>query len=164
MDANAIAQQVPELDTLFYHGLIDRLKQRRELAKLTQHPASTNIGENMAHLQAMFNAAKNAEHEVNQLVAMTMGSNFRRQPIGGDNQVAGRAFSATLSNSQSFLNSSQGGTPTRGTQGIIRAGSYTTSASQGSGVETFALTMLSNAEKALRDSSNTNAPDRKSVV
>ena len=42
--------------------------------------------------------------------------------------------------------------------GIIRSESYATSASQGSGVETFALTMLSCAEKALRESSNTNAP------
>ena len=62
MDVAAIAQQVPELDSLFYHGLIDRLKQRRELVKLTQYNPSTNLGENMAHLQAMFNAAKNAEH------------------------------------------------------------------------------------------------------
>ena len=78
MDLATIAQQVPELDSLFYHGLIDRLKQKRELAKLTQHNPSNNLGKNMGRLQTMFNTAKEAEYDVNQIVSMTFGNNFRR--------------------------------------------------------------------------------------
>ena len=42
MDTAAIAAQVPKLDALFFHGLIDRLKSDRDLARLTQHPPSTS--------------------------------------------------------------------------------------------------------------------------
>ena len=83
-DKNAafIAAQVPELDTLFYHGLIQRLKARRELAALTQHALSTTLGENIQRLQTMVDAAKLAEQEINQVVTIAT-QNFRRNPIGG---------------------------------------------------------------------------------
>ena len=76
MDAATIQQQVPELDTLFYHGLICQLKERRELARLTQHNLSQNLGKKMDHLQAMVEAAKTAEHEINQIVTTSMGNQF----------------------------------------------------------------------------------------
>ena len=38
MDANAIAQQVPELDTLFYHGLIDSIEAKTGIGEA--NPAS----------------------------------------------------------------------------------------------------------------------------
>ena len=83
MDAATIQQQVPELDSLFYHGLIPHLKSRRDLALLTQHAASQNLGENMAALQTMVEAAKTVEHKVNQIVAISMGNQFWRNPVGG---------------------------------------------------------------------------------
>ena len=75
MDAATIQQQVPELDSLFYHGLIARLKSRCNLAQLTQHAASQNLGENMAALQTMVDAAKATEHKVNQIVSISMAIN-----------------------------------------------------------------------------------------
>ena len=89
MDAATIAAQVPELDALFFHGLIDRLKSDRDLARLTQHPPSTNLGENMARLQTMVNGAKQAEHKINQIVWISMSQNYRRNPIGGNTSGRG---------------------------------------------------------------------------
>ena len=76
MDQNTINQQVPELDAVLYHGLLTRLQQRRELAAATNHAPSTNLGENLANLQNMVELAKIAEHEINQMVSISLGSNF----------------------------------------------------------------------------------------
>ena len=88
MDQNTINQQVPELDAVLYHGLLTRLQQRRELAAATNHAPSTNLGENLANLQTMVNLTKIAEHEIN----LSLGSNFRRNAVAGNNAAVGRAF------------------------------------------------------------------------
>ena len=122
----------------------------------------------MAALQTMVEAAKTVEHEVNQIVSISMSNQFRRNPVGGSGAggsnagSTGRTFLAAQSQQQS-----QNVTPGRSVVG----GSFSSASSpssyasvlwpreQGmSSLETFALTMLSNAEKALRESSNTNMP------
>ena len=92
MDQNTINQQVPELDSLLYHGLLARLQQRRELAAATNHAPSANLGENLANLQNMVNLAKVAEHEINQMVSISLGSNYRRNAVAGNNPPVGRAY------------------------------------------------------------------------
>ena len=155
MDAVTIAAQIPELDSLFYHGLVKRMQDRQELARLTQHPPSANLGENMQRLQEMVNRAKAAEHEINQVVTISMGNQYRRQPIGGQGtNPVGRAFLST-STSQDSASPPRDGNAGR-TMLTNTPGSNQTAAS--SELTTFALTMLSNAERALRESSNTNAP------
>ena len=150
MEPAVALQNLPELDAIFYHGLISRLRERPELARMTNHAPSASVGENIQRLQDMVNAAKVAENEINQIVSISMGQHFRRTPIaatgGGDNS---RTFLSTDVASGSY--ESAGRSPARGTTG----------ASNGSGpsaTEEFALTMLSNAERALRESSNSNAP------
>ena len=101
MDPATASNEVPELAQVFFHGLIPRLKERRELAALTNFPApSAHLGENMSRLQAIAEAAKIAEAEVNQIVSISMGNNFRRNPVGGNATQQGRTFlGATLTNS-----------------------------------------------------------------
>ena len=78
MDAATALLQVPELAALFYHGLLPRLKERRNLAQLTVHAApSASLGENMTRLQAIVEAAKEAEQDVNQMVSILMGNEIR---------------------------------------------------------------------------------------
>ena len=56
----------------------------------------------MSNLQAMVEAAKEAEIEVNQMVSISMGSSFKRNPIGGNAAGGGRAFLAhAMTNSSS---------------------------------------------------------------
>ena len=154
MDQNTINQQVPELDSLLYHGLLARLQQRQELAAATNHAPSANLGENLANLQNMVNLAKVAEHEINQMVSISLGSNYRRNAVAGNNPPVGRAYL-----SQQLLGSAES-SPMRQTLAAAAVpGSAPRYREAGmTSMETFALTMLSNAERALRESSNTNAP------
>jgi hypothetical protein len=51
-------QQVPELDGIFYQGVVPWLKEKATLAALTHHNHSTNLGENLSRLQAIIDATK----------------------------------------------------------------------------------------------------------
>jgi hypothetical protein len=48
LDPAEVTDQVPELDAIFYQGLVPRLKEKAALATLTQHQPSTNLGENLS--------------------------------------------------------------------------------------------------------------------
>jgi hypothetical protein len=74
------------------------LKEKAALATLTQHQASTNLGENLSRLQAIVDAAKEVEKEINQIVAILTSSNqFRRTPL------VSSGASAASQNSHSYL-------------------------------------------------------------
>ena len=146
MDAATIAAQVSELDSLFYHGLIDRLKNNRDLARLTQHPPSTNLGENTTYLQTMVNAAKQAEHKINQIVSISMSQNYCRNPVGS-NTGAGNEGRTFLTGITAISNSSE--SPGRtGHMGVGSSAAKGSPKSGASSIEAFAVTMLSHAEKA----------------
>jgi hypothetical protein len=72
LDPANVADQVPKLDSIFYQGLVPRLKEKASLATLTQHQPSTNLGENLSRLQAIVDAAKEVEKEINQIVAISI--------------------------------------------------------------------------------------------
>ena len=141
---------------MFYHGLIDRLKSDRDLARLTQHAPSMNLGENTTYLQTMVNAAKQAEHKINQIVSISMSHNYRRNPVGS-NTVTGNEGRTFLTGLTAISNSSE--SPGRtGHAGVGSSAAQGSTKSGASSVEVFAITMLSHAEKALRESSTSKAP------
>ena len=94
MYQETLVAQVPELDLLVYHGLINLLKTDRDLAALTQHAPSQNLGENTSHLQTMVNATKQVEPKINHIVLISMGNNYRRIPVGGNTE--GQSFLTLL--------------------------------------------------------------------
>jgi len=114
----------------------------------------------MARLQAMVNAAKEAEHEINQIVSISMGNQYRRNPVGGTQgnnaATAGRSFSTMTQDAPSAEFASAATKIVHRSLGAS-AGPTSNLAVPGS-VEHFALSCLSHAECALRESSNTNAP------
>jgi hypothetical protein len=98
LDPADVTDQVPELDAIFYQGLVPRLKEKAAPAALTQHQPSTNLRENLSWLQAIVDAAKEVEKEINQIVAISTSSNqFRRTPM-----VSSGGSSASQ-NSHSYL-------------------------------------------------------------
>jgi hypothetical protein len=98
LDPADVTDQVPELDAIFYQGLVPRLKEKAALATLTKHQPSTNLGENLSRLQAIVDAAKEVEKEINQIVAIsTSSSQFRRTPL------VSSGASAASQNSHSYL-------------------------------------------------------------
>jgi hypothetical protein len=112
LDPADVTDQVPELDSIFYQGLVPRLKEKAALAALTQHQPSTNLGENLSRLQAIVNAAKEIEKEINQIVAISTSSNqFRRTP------VVSSGASAASQNSHSYLATQAFSTDTQDAQG-----------------------------------------------
>jgi hypothetical protein len=81
LDPAEVVDQVPELDSIFYQGLVPRLKEKAALAAVTRHQASTNLGENLLQLQTIVNAAKEVKKEINQIVAInTSSTQFCRVP------------------------------------------------------------------------------------
>ena len=210
LDPADVDAQVPELDGIFYQGLVSRLKEKATLAALTQHNPSTNLGENLSRLQAIVNAAKEVEKEINQIVAIsTSTGQFRRTPIiaGGSASSGNTYIAAALSGSADTMDASGTmsslSTPVRvgdntvllthnspqmqdvGIQNVvtmntvetamtpIRYNTFGTSMTPDrvgtlqAGVTYLQVpaqnldnvfSLLSNAEQALRRSSNTNAP------
>ena len=99
------------------------------------------------------------------MVSISMGNQFRSNPVG-TNSSPGRVFLTAMTNSSSDSKSpAQTGTYL-GTNHLQTSPASTSATSLGmypkqqghTQLETFVFTMLSNAEKALRESSNTNAP------
>jgi hypothetical protein len=80
MSNQEIQQNVPELDRIFYNGLILRLQDRPPLAAHLQHPASNTLGENITRLNQILATAVNEERNMDQLVQISQQSsgNFRR--------------------------------------------------------------------------------------
>ena len=155
MNAVTIAQQVPELDAVFYRGLLPQLKDKPALAAMLQHAPSMNLGENIGRLQRMVESTKTAEREVNSVVQLSM--NNRRYPIGGvtpnSGANAGRVFPALPMDAED--RAPRSGTSYSAIKADVMQRSSPSLAII-SQVETFDLTMLSNAEKALRESSNSS--------
>ena len=152
MTQDQICAQVPELDAVFYQGLVPSLKEKPRLAALVNsHAPSGSLGENLANLQAFVNAATEEEQAVEQIVKISLNSSYRRNPVqaGG---TAGRTFSTDLP--QHF------DTPTRATM-VPPAATLTATepAVPTTQFATFAITALSSAERALRESSSTNSPN-----
>jgi hypothetical protein len=178
MTETTIADQVPELDSIFYHGLVPRLKDKTSLAALTQHAASTNLGENLAHLQAIVEDAKVAEREINQIVQITTSHNqYRRSAVGTNPHHAAGGNTFLLSqNVTSPSNRSEGsysGVGIHGAMSDIFRGNATASFDNmedskpaarqpvvDDAVSTFTMTMVSNVEAALCRSSGTSAPNQ----
>jgi hypothetical protein len=108
LDPADVDAQVPELDGIFYQGLVSRLTEKATLAALTQHNPSTNLGENLSRLQAILNAAKEAEKEINQIVAIsTSTGQFRRTPIiAGGSASSGNTYIAAHSGSADTMDAS----------------------------------------------------------
>jgi hypothetical protein len=173
MSEEDIGRNVPELDNIFYNGLSDWLKQQKgdEMAALLNHDASATLGENTQRLSNIVQVAISAEREVHQterLATRAVGG-IKRNGLGVPvaAQGAGRA--------NTFLSSadSAGYPPVAQLPPVPNAVSFGSgtfnspgrASTVGGGYSppdsdfaTFALTCLSNAEKALRQSSNTNAP------
>ena len=176
MDEATIADQVPELDSVFYHGLVPRLKEKNELAVLTQHAVSTNLGENLRHLQEIVEAAKVAEREINQIVQISTSQNqFRRQAVGVSphRAVGGNTFLSAqgVASPSARSEASYSGSGIHNAMSGIFSGNATESfdnmedskpaARQPAADDTvFAWTLVSNVEAALRRSSGTSAPNQ----
>ena len=166
MTADAIARELMELDVLFFNALVPRLKEKTSLAELTNHAPSANLGENITHLQAMIEAAKEAEKEVNQIVAISSSNRagFQRTGVTGANTTAaatGNAFMATQMVDQGQVDGTQVG----GNDGTVGATTGTAASALVAApapaqdeLTGHYVTLLSNAERALRGSSNMNAP------
>jgi hypothetical protein len=99
LDPADVTDEVPELDAIFYQGLVPRLKEKAALAALTQHQPSTNLRENLSRLQAIVDAAKEVEKEINQIVAISTSSNHQFRC----NHIVSAGGSSVSQNSHSYL-------------------------------------------------------------
>ena len=171
MTPDQIQQEVPELDRIFYYALVPTLQQCQEIARLLNHPPSTNLGENLTRLQAIVDATKIEEIRINQIARISAQNSYRRYPIADNaaNRQGARTFAAqpvsNVNTPERFIAETAATFPQQASPSAYAAvpPAIPVAASAPSpvpqdGVTVFALTMLSNAERALRESSNSNAP------
>ena len=119
MSEDQIAQQVPELDAVFYRGLVNRI-QTPELAALTQHAnPSGNLAEKIDRLNVIVEAAKRVELHVEKTVAMINQAQYRRNPIQSPGSVSGRSFAGVPQDHGLVVGAGQAGASLTMSQGSV---------------------------------------------
>ena len=151
MSPAEVAENVPELDILFYNALLKKM-QVPMLARLTKHGASASLGQNIQRLDAILSKAHDQERNLNEIVTVAAGTKYNRAiaEVGGSpaSRSGARAFAASVQE-QVDAAAEQGG---MGNVSCLPVGTVLT---QG---EVFALTCISSVEKSIRDAASTNAP------